>query len=86
MGGLHFFDEIWTLFMFMVGVSITFSVAKRTQMQDSRATIYSHAIRRALILFTLGMVAQGNLLDFSLATFHPFYTSCMASRSAISSR
>jgi predicted acyltransferase len=72
--GLHFFDVIWTLFMFMVGVSITFSVAKRTQMQDSRATIYSHAIRRALILFTLGMVAQGNLLDFSLATFHPFYS------------
>ena len=27
--GLHFFDVIWPLFMFMVGVSIPFSLAKR---------------------------------------------------------
>ena len=27
--GLHFFDVIWTLFMFMVGVSLSFSLAGR---------------------------------------------------------
>lgn len=72
--GLHIFDVIWTLFMFMVGVSLAFSIAKRKRMNESHRTIYYHAIKRGLILFTLGMIAQGNLLDFSLATFHPFYS------------
>jgi predicted acyltransferase len=72
--GLHLFDLIWTLFMFMVGVSLSFSIAKRKRMNESQRTILYHAVKRALILFTLGMIAQGNLLDFSLATFHPFYS------------
>jgi predicted acyltransferase len=72
--GLHFFDVIWTLFMFMVGVSLAFSLAKRRRMHESHRTIYAHAIKRALIFFTLGMIAQGNLLEFSLATLHPFYS------------
>ena len=72
--GLHLFDVIWTLFMFMVGVSLAFSLAKRRRMQESQRTIYAHAIKRALIFFTLGMIAQGNLLEFSLATLHPFYS------------
>jgi predicted acyltransferase len=72
--GLHFFDVIWTLFMFMVGVSLCFSIAKRKRMNESNGRIVSHAIQRSLILFVLGMVAQGNLLDFSLATLHPFYS------------
>jgi predicted acyltransferase len=72
--GLHFFDVIWTLFMFMVGVSLAFSIAKRKALNESHGSIYSHALRRAVILFILGMVAQGNLLEFNLATFHPFYS------------
>src|ERR1035438_8543065 len=71
--GLHVFDIIWTLFMFMVGVSLAFSIAKRKVRTESSRSIYSHAIMRALILFVLGMAAQGNLLDFNLATLHPFY-------------
>jgi predicted acyltransferase len=72
--GLHFFDVIWTLFMFMVGVSLSFSIAKRKRMKESDGRILYHAIQRFLILFVLGMVAQGNLLDFSLASLHPFYS------------
>jgi predicted acyltransferase len=72
--GLHVFDVIWTLFMFMVGVSLTFSLAKRKLTNESHRSIYSHAIVRALILFVLGMAAQGNLLDWSLASLHPFYS------------
>jgi predicted acyltransferase len=72
--GLHLYDVIWTLFMFMVGVSLSFSIAKRKSTNESRRSIYLHAVKRALILFSLGMIAQGNLLDFSLATFHPFYS------------
>jgi predicted acyltransferase len=72
--GLHGFDVIWTLFMFMVGVSLSFSIAKRKRMNESHRSIYAHAIKRAVILFILGMIAQGNLLQFDLATFHPFYS------------
>jgi predicted acyltransferase len=72
--GLHFFDVIWTLFMFMVGVSLAFSIAKRKLMNESPRSIYLHAIKRTLIMFVLGMAAQGNLLEFNLATLHPFYS------------
>ena len=72
--GLHVFDIIWTLFMFMVGISLAFSIAKRKLMNESPRSIYSHAIRRTIILFILGMAAQGNLLEFDLATLHPFYS------------
>jgi predicted acyltransferase len=72
--GLHCFDVIWTLFMFMVGVSLSFSLARRKAMHESERSIYAHAAKRALLLFTLGMIAQGNLLEFRLATFHPFYS------------
>ena len=72
--GLHAFDVIWTLFMFMVGVSLTFSLAKRKRMHESHGAIYSHAVKRAVMMFILGMIAQGNLLQFNLATLHPFYS------------
>jgi predicted acyltransferase len=72
--GFHAFDVIWALFMFMVGVSMTFSLAKRKRMHESHGAIYGHAIKRAVLLFILGMIAQGNLLQFSLSTFHPFYS------------
>ena len=72
--GLHAFDVIWTLFMFMVGISISISLSRRKQANKDRAAIYWHAIARALILFFLGMIAQGGLLEFNLATLHPFYS------------
>jgi predicted acyltransferase len=72
--GLHAFDVIWTLFMFMVGVSIAFSLAKRKRMHESHGALYAHTVKRAALLFILGMIAQGNLLEFNLSTFHPFYS------------
>jgi len=72
--GLHAFDIIWTLFMFMVGVSLAFSIDNRKQRNESSRSTYAHAVKRALILFVLRMAAQGNLLDFNLATLHPFYS------------
>ena len=72
--GLHAFDVIWTLFMFMVGVSMAFSLAKRKRMHESHGALYAHAVKRAALLFILGMIAQGNLLELNLSTFHPFYS------------
>ncbi len=72
--GLHFYDVIWPLFMFMVGVSLSFSLAKRQLNGATHRVLYLHALKRALILFVLGMMAQGNLLQFDLATLHPCYS------------
>jgi predicted acyltransferase len=72
--GLHFYDVIWPLFMFMVGVSLSFSLARRRLSGATYKVLYLHALKRALILFVLGMMAQGNLLQFDLATLHPCYS------------
>jgi predicted acyltransferase len=72
--GLHFYDVIWPLFLFMVGVSLSFSLARRKLNSDTHKILYLHALKRALILFVLGMMAQGNLLQFDLATLHPCYS------------
>jgi predicted acyltransferase len=52
--GLRFWDLVQPYFMFIVGVAIPFSVAKRTSRGDSAAEIRNHAIRRAIILLLLG--------------------------------
>jgi len=72
--GIHFFDLIWPLFMFIVGVSIPLSVEKRLAAGASKRTLYLHAVRRALILFFLGMILQGGLLQWDLSKLHPCYS------------
>jgi predicted acyltransferase len=55
------------LFLFIVGVAMPFSFAKRLARGDSQRKIYSHIIIRFVILFILGMIAQGHLLSYDLA-------------------
>ncbi len=72
--GLHFEDLIWPLFMFIVGVSIPLSIAKRQAAGATKRSLYLHAVRRAVILFVLGMVLQGGLLEWDLGKLHPCYS------------
>jgi predicted acyltransferase len=72
--GLHCWDLIWPLFMFLVGVAIPFSIAGRRAAGASDRSIYLHALRRAVILFSLGMVLQGRLLAWDLSKFRPCYS------------
>jgi predicted acyltransferase len=72
--GLHFFDLIWPLFMFIMGVAIPFSVARRRDEGSSDRSILIHAAKRAAIMFLLGTVTQGNLLLFDLSKFRPCYS------------
>ncbi len=55
--GLRFYDCIWPGFMLMVGVSIPFAYARRSQTQ-SYPRMLNHAIRRFLILFLLGSIRE----------------------------
>lgn len=72
--GLHFFDLIWPLFMFIVGVSIPLSIEKRNAEGTSKRSLYLHALRRAIILFILGMIAQGGLLNWDISKLRPCYS------------
>lgn len=72
--GLHFYDLIWPLFMFIVGVSIPLSIEKRLAAGETKRKIYFHAIRRAIILFIIGMALQGGLLKWDLSKLHPCYS------------
>jgi predicted acyltransferase len=60
--------------MFIVGVSIPFSLEKRKAEGAARKSLYFHAVRRAIILFILGMIAQGGLLQWDLSKLRPCYS------------
>jgi predicted acyltransferase len=72
--GLHLFDLIWPLFMFIMGAAIPLSIAKRRSRGATDRSLLLHAVRRAIILFALGTITQGNLLLFDLSKFRPCYS------------
>lgn len=64
--GFTAWDLIMPLFLFVVGASMPFSFARRIEQGTTRAAMYRKVFTRVLILWVLGMVAQGRLLDFRL--------------------
>lgn len=58
--GWTFTDMVFPFFLWMVGVSLTFSFARRVQgrVQDSaaRTKLYLHTVRRAALIFGLGLL------------------------------
>lgn len=53
--GCTVWDMIQPSFMFMVGVSLAYSFAKRQQRGDRYRSMFWHAVRRALVLILLGV-------------------------------
>ena len=72
--GLHFWDVIWPLFMFIVGAAIPFSMDRRIAAGASRRSLFLHALWRSIILFLIGTITQGNLLAWDLSVFRPCYS------------
>lgn len=52
--GLRFWDLIQPYFMFIVGVAMPYSLAKRQKQGQSNTQIYRHAFQRAFLLLILG--------------------------------
>ena len=65
--GFTCWDLIMPLFLFVVGVAMPFSFAKRLGRGDSKGKLYLHIVTRAVILWVLGMVAQGRLLEYDMS-------------------
>jgi predicted acyltransferase len=62
--GFRFYDLIFPLFLFIVGLVLPFSLTRRLETGASRSQIYWHLVRRLILLFFLGLVYNG-LLDFN---------------------
>jgi len=63
--GFHFYDLIFPLFVFVVGVVLPFSLTRRIEEGASRRQLFRHIFQRFLILFLFGL-AYGGLLDFNI--------------------
>lgn len=59
--GFTAWDQIFPLFIFMMGVAMPFSFAKRIE-RGEKKSIYKHVAFRAVVLFVLGLVYWGNPL------------------------
>jgi predicted acyltransferase len=62
--GFTFEDLIFPLFLFIVGLTIPFSLTKRLARGESRRSLYGHIFMRFLLLFFLGLIYNG-LLNFN---------------------
>ena len=57
--GWTFADLVFPFFLFIVGVSVAVSFGRRLETGEDRRSLYLKIIRRALILFTLGLLLNG---------------------------
>jgi len=76
--GFTAWDMIMPLFLFIVGTAMPFSFAKRIELGQSKTAVYLKIIKRTLILFVLGMAAQGSLLEYDLGELQIFSNTLQA--------
>jgi len=77
--GFHFYDLIFPLFVFVVGLVLPFSLTRRLEAGGDRRQLYLHAARRLGILLLFGLLYNG-LLDFN---FHDLRLAGVLQRIAI---
>ena len=66
--GWTFTDMVFPFFLWIVGVALTLSFAKRVERGDDRLRLFLHTAQRAAIIFGLGLVLNG-FPYFHLATW-----------------
>ena len=76
--GFVLWDIIMPLFLFMSGATIPFSMAKYREGVLPGKQFYLKLLRRFVLLFFLGWIVQGNLLNLDFKTFHPFANTLQA--------
>ena len=77
--GFHFYDLIFPLFLFVVGLVLPFSLSRHLEAGQQRGQVYRRIFRRLVVLFVLGLVYNG-LLDFN---FHPLRIAGVLQRIAL---
>jgi predicted acyltransferase len=79
--GFSAWDLIMPLFLFTAGLSMPFSFGKLLGNGTPKAKIYAKILKRFCILFFLGWIVQGRLLDLNFETFR-FYSNTLQSIAA----
>ena len=69
-GQFHFYDLIMPLFLFIVGVVMPVSFDKRLARGDTRKMLYTHIIKRVIILYVLGLIASGHIFTYDISKIH----------------
>jgi predicted acyltransferase len=72
--GFRAFDLIMPLFLFMIGVAMPLSFAKRLARGESRWHLFRHVLVRVAVLCFLGMLVNGNLLTYDPRRFQITYS------------
>jgi predicted acyltransferase len=72
--GFRFYDLIFPLFLFMIGVAIPLSIDKRLSVGESRGRIYRRIAVRVAVMIVLGMMINGNLLSYDPSKFQLTYS------------
>lgn len=76
--GFALWDLIMPLFMFMSGITIPFSLGKyKTGIRPGK-DFWLKLLKRFVLLFFLGWIVQGNLLNLNWNQFHPFANTLQA--------
>lgn len=70
--GFSAWDIIMPLFLFTTGLSMPFSFSKFMRQGRSKAQLYVKILKRFMLLFLLGWIVQGRLLDLNPDTFHVY--------------
>ena len=65
--GLTFTDLVFPFFLWIVGVALTLSTARRMEQGEDRSQLLKHAARRAAIIFGIGLLLNG-FPNYHLAT------------------
>ncbi|MBI4429964.1 MAG: DUF5009 domain-containing protein [Ignavibacteriales bacterium] len=68
--GWTYTDTVFPFFLWIVGVAMTFSFAKRVERGDDRKKLFLHVVIRAAVIFGLGLFLAG--FPFGLAFGHDF--------------
>lgn len=76
--GFCLWDIIMPLFMFMSGVTIPFSLQKYLSDRRNYGPVYRRIVKRVLLLWLLGMIAQGQLLDLDFKVLRFFSNTLQA--------
>jgi predicted acyltransferase len=64
--GFRFYDLIFPLFLFIMGLSLPFSITRRLERGSSKSDLLKHIIGRTIILYVLGLIYNGLFnLDFA---------------------
>jgi predicted acyltransferase len=62
--GFTFYDLIFPLFLFIVGLSMPFSLGRRIEKDEPKKSVYIHIVKRTVVLIFFGLLYNG-LLNFN---------------------